>query len=67
MRIKVATSKPSKNVILIPQSREKNLGSVAPDRRYKPEMFRFAQFATGRIRRGGHDNPIEEMSSNDAS
>ena len=27
MRIKVATSKPSKNVILIPQSREKNLGS----------------------------------------
>ena len=78
MRIKLVTSKPSKNVILIPQSREKNLGSVAPNRRYKPEMFpdfriklrlgrRFAQFTTGRIRRGGHDNPIEEMSSNDAS
>ncbi len=54
MTIKVATSKTS------------NLPSVAPDRRYKPEMFRFAQFATGRIRRAGHDNPIEGMSSNDA-
>ena len=26
-------------------------------------MFRFAQFATGRIRRGGHDGAICEMSS----
>ena len=75
MRIKIATSKPFKNVIL---SEAKNLRSVAADRRYKPQMFpdlriklrlgrRFAQFATGRIRRGGHDNPIAEMSSNDAS
>jgi hypothetical protein len=24
----------------------------------RPEMFRFAQFATGRIRRGGHDSGI---------
>ena len=24
-------------------------------------MFRFAQFATGRIRRGGHDSAIDEM------
>ncbi len=24
-------------------------------------MFRFAQFATGRIRRGGHDNAIQKM------
>jgi hypothetical protein len=26
----------------------------------KPEMFRFAQFATGRIRRGGHDSVTYE-------
>ena len=29
--------------------------------RIKPEMFRFAQFATGRIRRGGHDSVTYEM------
>jgi hypothetical protein len=54
MRIKTATSKPSSTVIL---SEAKNLGSFAPDRKYEPEMFRFAQ----------HDNPIEEMSSSYAS
>src|SRR5207244_7353602 len=61
--------KPSDNVILIPQSREKkNLESNLdqnPQRRWT-EMFRFAQFATGRIRRGGHDSAIDEMASTHA-
>src|SRR5262249_2304865 len=44
------------SVILIPQSQEKDLGSCSDDPyRNGPEMFRIAQFATGRIRRGGHD------------
>jgi hypothetical protein len=64
MRIKVATSKSSKNVIL---SEAKNLGSVAPDQRYKPEMFPDLRIKLRLGRRfAQHDNPIEEMNSNDA-
>jgi hypothetical protein len=46
------------NVIL---SEAKNPSSILNRCRNgnKSEMFRFAQFATGRIRRGGHDSTIE--------
>ena len=50
------------NVIL---SEVKNLGSIPEQpQRVRLEMFRFAQFATGRIRRGGHDSAV--ISSTDA-
>jgi hypothetical protein len=44
-------------IVILSESEESRINfSSDPVQRNGPDMFRFTQFATGRIRHGGHDS-----------